>query len=256
MNLTSVKYQDSCIFIGLNGSQNERENEALLQKIRNVYVVYKIKAFDRQVRETIVIGNKDLHVKKKGMILKFELNELKSPEECEIELIWLKFNYINGNIEELKINKSFSLLEIRSFTRIEEAGNRNPSKKSKTKSVRKTQSQKQPIKTLKLTDESKKKFVETKITPGGFTIIEEATPISTIVEQIETKIQTKLDAETKKLDMDLNKLCYETMDLLLSNLPQPVLVAEYRASNAMVKSIHRYINTELLQNEFEGGESA
>jgi hypothetical protein len=39
-------------------------------------------------------------------------------------------------------------------------------------------------------------------------------------------------------------------------LPQPELVEEYRASNAMVKSIHRYINTELLQNESEGGESA
>lgn len=59
MNLTSVKYQDSCIFIDLNGSQSERENEALLRKIRSVYVVYKVKAFARQVRETIIIGKKD-----------------------------------------------------------------------------------------------------------------------------------------------------------------------------------------------------
>ena len=75
--------------------------------------------------------------------------------------------------------------------------------------------------------------------------------------KIESKVQSKVDAETRKLDMDIKKLCYKTIDLLLSNLPQPELVEEYRASNAMIKSIHRYIDIELLQNDsIEGGESA
>ena len=110
MNLTSVKYQDSCIFIGLNGSQNERENEAFLKKIRSVYVVYKIKAFDRQVRETIIIGKKDLFAVKKEVLLRFELNLFLSPKECEIEIESLKFNFINDKVKKLKINKTYSII--------------------------------------------------------------------------------------------------------------------------------------------------
>jgi len=257
MNLTSVKYQDSCIFIGLNGSQNGRENEAFLRKIRSVYVFYKIKSYDRQVRETIIIGKKDLFAVKKEWLLRFELNQLHNPEECEIEIDSLKFNFINRKIKELKINKSFSFLEIRSFERID-ITSRNSHKIANGKNGKKPQNKMQSIKTPKLALEPKKSFEETKITPGGLTIIEDTTPIETIVAKIESKVQSKVDAETRKLDMDIKKLCYKTIDLLLSNLPQPELVEEYRASNAMVKSIHRYINIELLQNESEGerGESA
>ena len=249
MNLTSVKYQDSCIFIGLNGSQNERENEALLQKIRSVYVVYKVKAFGRQVRETILIGKEDLFEKKNVIVLRFELKQLLAPEQCEIEIASLKFNYLNGKVEELKIKKSFPLSEIRCSSDIDLTKKSHPQKP-------KTNSNEQPKKTIKHEITSEKRFEETKITPGGLTIIEDRTPVSSIVAKIESKVQSRVDAQTKKLDADIKKLCYEAIDLLLSNLPQPELVEEYRASNAMVKSIHRYINTELLQNEFEGGESA
>jgi hypothetical protein len=113
MNLTSVKYQDSCIYIGLNGSQNERENEALLRKIRSVYVVYKIKAFDRQVRETVLIGKKDLIAKEKELILKFELSQLHRPEQSQIEIGKLKINFREDKSEVLSINKTYSFSEIR-----------------------------------------------------------------------------------------------------------------------------------------------
>ena len=261
MNLTSVKYQNSCIFIGLNGSQNGRENEVLLHKIRSVYVVYKIKAYERQVRETIIIGKKDLFAVKKELLLRFELNQLLSPEECEIEIVSLKFNFINGKVKKININKTFSFLEIRSFEQID-ITSRNSSKKTNDKKGKKSQNKMQSIKAPKptkpkLATAPKKRFDETKITPGGLTIIEDTTPIDIIVAKIESKVQIKVDAETKKLDIDIKKLCYKTIDLLLSNLPQPELAEEYRASNAMVKSIHRYINVELLQNESEGegGES-
>ena len=119
MNLAQVKYQDSCIFIALNGSQNGRENEAFLKKIRSVYVVYKIKAFDRQIGETIIIGKKDLLEKEEETILRFELNQLLNPKECEIEIVSLKINFINGKVKELNIKKTFSFFEIRSFDRID-----------------------------------------------------------------------------------------------------------------------------------------
>lgn len=259
MNLTSVKYQDRCIYIGLNGPRDERENEEFLQIIRSVYVVYKIKAFDRQIRETVLIGKKDLSAVKKELLLRFELNRLQNPEECEIEIISLKFKIINGKDKDMKIGKTFSFIEIRSLTRID-FRSREPSKKSNNKIeknvINKTRPIKAPKPKLKPKTKSKIRFKETKITPGGLTIIEETTPISSIVSLVESKIQIKVDAETKKLDMDLKKVCFETIDLLLSNLPLPELVEEYRASNAMVKSIHMYINTELLHNEHEGGESA
>jgi len=256
MNLTWVKYQDSCIFIALNGSQNGRENEAFLKKIRSVYVVYKIKAFDLQVGETIIIGKKDLLEKEEETILRFELNQLQNPKECEIEIVSLKINYLNGKVEELKIKRTFSFLEIRSFDRID-FSRKEPSKKSTNKKEKKLQKKPQSAIALKSKPAIKLEelFEETKITPGGFTIIEEITPISTIVEKLESKIEHKMDAQTKKLDMDINKICYEIIDLLLSNLPLPELAEEYRASNAMVKSIHRYIDIELLQNEPQGGES-
>ena len=90
----------------------------------------------------------------------------------------------------------------------------------------------------------------------AFTVIEKFTPLSTAVSEVESKIESKLDAQTKKLEMDIKQLCYETIDLLLTSLPQPELAEEYHASNAMVKSIHRYINTDLLQKEQEEGENA
>jgi len=254
MNLTNVKYQDSCIFLGLNGSQNERENEAFLRKIRNVYVVYKIKLFDRQVRETILIGKKDLFAVKKETLIKFELNQLQNPEECEFEIVSVKINFTNIKVKELIVEKTFSFPEIRSFTPI---GNkvREPSRISNNKREKKllnmTHSTLPPKLKPKPAIEPEKWFEETKITSGGLTIIEEITPISTIVEKVESNIKSKVDAETKKLDMDIKNLCFEGIDLLLSNLPQPERVEEYRTSNAMIKSIHRYINNELLQNEHE-----
>jgi len=279
MNLTSVRYQDNCIYIGLNGPQDKRENGALQKNIRSVYVFYKVKAFDRQVRETVLLsGNKDLLVKGQEIFLKFELNELWHPEECEFELMSLKFTYVSGKIQEVKIGRSFRFLEICYSTRVDYSMGKEPTFKKKREIIKidsrveinekKDRSKKQPLK-LESKIQSKKaivpvfipkiikkeKFEGKKITPGGFTIIEEITQIYNIVKKVESKIQNKVDAHTKKLDMDIKNLCYETIDLLLANLPQPELIEEYRASNAMVRSIHRYINTELLQNECDGGES-
>jgi len=272
MNLTDVRYQDNCIYIGLNGSQDKRENGVFLKDIRNVYVFYKVKAFDRQVRETVLIGNKDLLIKGQDVFLKFELNELWHPEECEFELMSLKFTHVGGKIQEVKIGRSFRFLEISYSTRVDYSTRKkeptfkkiNEKKDRRKKQPLKLESKIQPKKAIvpvimpkKIKKEKKEKFEEeeTRISPGGFTIIEEITQIYNIVKKVESKIQNKVDARTKKLDRDIKNLCYETIDLLLSNLPQPELIEEYRASNAMVRSIHRYINTELLQDGCDGGES-
>jgi len=219
MNLTNVKYQDSCIFIGLNGSQNERENEAFLQKIRSVYVVYKIKLFDRQVQETVLIGKKDLFAVKKETLIKFELNQLQNPEECEFEIVSLKINFINVKVKELIVKKTFSFPEIRSFTPINFKNSEPPNicttqREEKLQNIIQSTNAPKPKPVI----EPGKWFEETKISPGGLIIIEEVTPISTIVEKVESKIERKLDAQTKKLDMDIKKMCYEIIDLLLSNL--------------------------------------
>lgn len=296
MNLTSVKYQDSCIYIGLNGSQNERENEAFLQKIRSVYVVYKIKAFDRQVCNTILIKRKDISVAGNDIILKFELSQLHHPEESEIEIGTFKLNFhedksvvllinetyyfpeirsiatiafgkkeLRKNKNNTLENKTFYVLEKRYFNRFKDPKPNNSSTSSKFsrnfKSLRPTKSSRQDKLKESLTSQKKElnpqtnKFKEDSIVADRLTVIEETTPISTVVSEVESEIESKLDLETMKLDKDIRQLCYVTIDLLLSNLPLPEFSNEHSASNAMVRSIHRYINTELLQNEHEGGES-
>jgi len=69
MNLTSVRYQDSCIYIGINGSQNGGENEAFQPEIRNAYAVYRIKALGHHVQETVLLGKRDIFVKKRYLKL-------------------------------------------------------------------------------------------------------------------------------------------------------------------------------------------
>lgn len=299
MNLTSVKYKDSCIYISLKCSQNEldgRDVESFLRKFRNIYVVYKIKAFDRQVRNTILIKRKDLFIAGNDITLNFKLSHLHHPEESQIEIGTLKFNFHEDKSEVLSINKTYYFREIRSiapiafgkkelrknknntlenktfyvleeryFNRYKDTKPSNSSTSSKfsrnSKSLRPTKSSRPNKLKESLTSQKKElnpqsnKFKEDSIAADSSTVIEETTPISTVVSEVESEIESKLDLETMKLDKDIRQLCYVTIDLLLSNLPLPEFSNEHSASNAMVRSIHRYINTELLQNEHEGGES-
>jgi len=55
MDLTSVKYQDSCIFIEIDSSLGERDGKPLLERVRSVYASYKIIAFGNFVKDTILI---------------------------------------------------------------------------------------------------------------------------------------------------------------------------------------------------------
>lgn len=301
MNLTSVKYRDSCIYIGLKRPQNGldgRDAGAFLLKFRNAYVVYKIKAFDRQVRDTILIKKKDVSVAGSEIVLRFELSHLRCPEDSQIEIGTIKINFREEKSEILYINETYSLPEIRStapgkkkivknnrnlsknktFHIVEERYfNRNKGPKldssSTTKSAKNskslilTKSSKSDKLKESLTSQKKgiesqtNRFEEVSVATDSSTVIEETTPISTVVSEIEAEIESKLelDLETKKLDMDIRQLCYGTIDLLLSNLPLPEFNNERSPSNAMVRSIHRYINTDLLrqkESEEKGVESA
>ena len=332
MKLKSVKYKDSRIYVNLERSQKERDGRdagAFLREFRNVYVVYKIKAFDRQVRDTILIKKKDLSVAGSEIVLKFELNRLNSPDDCQIEISTLKFNFRGDKSELHSINETFNFRDIRAIApfgsgKKELRRNKNKAQKIKTiyvleesyftrnkgskpsnrsassKLSRRSESLK-PAKKSKpdigidtnivdeeilntdfdtdpgldtdidivdpdldklkeLPSKQKKELEEQTIRPKKRSLaainIEETTSISTVVAEVESNVQSKLDLKTMKLGMDIKQLCYGTFDLLLSNIPLPEFSNEHRASNAMVSSIHRYINAELLQNELEGGESA
>jgi len=298
MNLTSVKYKDSCIYITLKCSQNGldgRDVETILRKFRNIYVVYKIKAFDRQVLNTILIKKKDLFAAGNDITLRFELSQLHHPEESQIEIGTLKFNFREDKSEVLSINETYSFREIRSiepiaFRKKELRKNKNNALKIKTiyvleekyynrckdpkpsnssinskffrnfKSLGPTKSSRLYKDKLIESFTSQKKdlnpqtnrFEEDSIATDSLTFIEETTPISTIVSEVESEVESKLDLETIKLDMDIKQLCYGTIDLLLSNLPLPEFNNGHSASNAMVRSIHNYINVDLLrQKELE-----
>ena len=81
MNLTKVKYQDSCIYIGLDGSQGKESSEKLLEGIKSVYVVYKIKAYDNYVRDTVLIKEQGFKVVRGELTIQFELNQLHKPRK-------------------------------------------------------------------------------------------------------------------------------------------------------------------------------
>ena len=59
MNLTSVKYQDSCIFIEIGSSHGEKDGKTLLERVKSVYAMYKIIAFGNFVKDTILIRKRD-----------------------------------------------------------------------------------------------------------------------------------------------------------------------------------------------------
>ena len=113
MDLTSVKYQDSCIFIEIDSSQGERDGKSLLERARNVYAIYKIIAFGNFVKDTIIIKKRDLSESEGLLTLKFELNQLHHPEQSKIEITRLKFNFTNNESEELQVNRVYSFLDIR-----------------------------------------------------------------------------------------------------------------------------------------------
>lgn len=263
MNLTSVKYQDSCIYIGLDGSQEQGSDGKFLKGIKNVYAVYKIKAYDNYVRDTILIRKQDVIAMRGKIVVKFELDQLHKPDDCQIEIISLKFIFFSGKREELAVNESYSLLDIRTYSPIA-LNNKKALKKSKSDAKKKVLSIKQEVIVLPPeTNKTEEPIVaqiplieEAQVNRDDVTVIEKDTPLSTVVSEVESKIERKLDAQTKKLEMDIKQLCFESIDLLLTLLPQPELAEEYRASNAMVQSIHRYINIDLLQKEQEEGESA
>ena len=112
MNLTSVRYQDSCIYIGLNGSQDKREDEVFRQDVRNAYVVYKIKTLIHHVQETVLLGKSEIFKNGQKIYLKVEMSDLLHPEECEFEIISLKINFIGGKTVEMNVGRSFKFLEI------------------------------------------------------------------------------------------------------------------------------------------------
>ncbi len=272
MNLTSVKYQDSCIYIGLDGSQGQEQNESSLEKIKSVYAVYKIKANGNYVRDTILIRKKDITVVRGEIVVKFELNQLHRPDECEIEIVSLKFIYLVGVKEELTVNESYSFLEIRTRPPVVEntVTSRKKNKKilSETNEPRKVRKKKltvsqeiiiippevKTLKTPKVKQLPLKK--DSQDIQDETTIITNFDPPSTAVLEVESKLERKLDARAKKLEMDVKQLCYETIDALLTVLPQPEFAEDYSSSNTLVQSIHKYIAVDLLQKQQEEGESA
>ena len=266
MNLTCVKYQDSCIYIGLDGS-NERGCSLIpLDEVKSVYAIYKIKAHGNYVRDTILIKRRDVVIKEGEIVVKFELTQLHRPDECEIEIISLKFTYFSGKPKIIAIEKSYPLLEIRA----------PPPKIPNTTTIatrRRLEPKKFPIKKLSIVEEiivipKEKHNVEEiknekiqeenkeEISPKEITVIDNNTSISSVISTIDRNIESKLEAKTNKLESDIAKLCYETIDLLLSSLPHPEFAEEYRSSEPLVQSIHKYINADLLQKELEEGESA
>ncbi len=272
MDLTSVKYQDSCIYIGLDGSKGQEQNESSLERIKSVYAVYKIKANGNYVRDTILIRKKDITVVRGEIVVKFELNQLHRPDECEIKIVSLKFVHLIGIREELTVNESYSFLEIRTRPPIVEntvtVRKKNKKILSETNEPHKGRKEKLSIaqeiiiippevKILKAANDEQlplKKYSQA--IKEETTVITNFDPPSTTVVEIELKLEQKLDARTKKLEMDVKQLCYETIDALLTVLPQPEFAEDYSSSNTLVQSIHKYITVDLLQKQQEEGESA
>jgi hypothetical protein len=271
MNLTSVKYQDSCIYIGLIGPREHGNGERFLEEVKNLYAVYKIKAYESYVRDTILVRKKDISSVRGEIIVKFELNQLHRPEECEIEIVSLKFILRSGKREELALNRSYPLLDIRARSPIstkKQCLNKKVRIENKSESSKKTLFVKQEVTFSSLEPPKKEESIAIKnqektildvdrvdrVDRVNSTIIERTTPVSTIVSKVEANVERKLDAQTKRLEMDITQLCYGTIDLLLTSLPQPGLAEEYRSSSAMVQSIHRYINSDLLQKKEGEGE--
>ncbi len=232
MDFVNIRYLENDIYISLKISQEEN---IVLSDLKNIYVSYKIKAFHKAIEETVMIKRENLTLFDRLLILIFSLSKIHSIEETQIEIEQIKIIFQNGDNSIIQVNESFSLLEIQTHD-VEHDRNRE-------------------FKKFFFKNSNDKIKNDDQINQDGLTVIEKITPLSTVVSEVESKIERKLNAQTKKLEMDIKQLCYETIDVLLTSLPQPEIGEEYRASNAMVQSIHKYINIDLLQKEQEEGES-
>lgn len=252
IKLVSLRFKDSYIYINLDISQ---EVDKFLAKLRSIYIHYKIKAFDTEVKETALVKKKEIIPIHNNLMLRIELHQLHHLEQCQIEIEFLKFNYLSGKKNVVQLNETFSFLEIKSgvdFPHVNQAQtktkeNLDPhSSSSSAPSSIKTSVREEII-------ENHRKFKQVPLTKGGLMIIEEDTTPAQILDHLEQKIEAQLDPEVKKINMELNQVCYGTLNLILSNLPRPFEMEGFHFGQNLIDSVRRYMDEDL--NPSVGGEA-
>ena len=244
IKLVSLRFKDSYIYINLGIPQ---EVDKFLAKLRSIYIHYKIKAFDKEVKETALVKKKEIIPIHNNLMLRLELHQLHHLEQCQIEIEFLQFNYPSGEKNVVRLHESFSFLEIKSgveFPQIAQV----PSKPTEKLNSQDSSSSDPPSINTTVREEiieNHRKFKQVPLTEGGLMIIEEDTTPAQILDHLEQKIEAQLDPAVKKINMDLNQICYGTLNLILSNLPRPFEMEGFQFGQNLIDSVRRYMDDDL-----------
>jgi len=235
MDFVSIRYLENDIYISLKDSQEEN---IVLSDLKNIYVSYKIKAFHKAIKETVMIKRENLTLFDRLLILIFSLSNIHSVEETQIEIEQIKIIFQSSDNRIIQVNESFSLLEIQAHD-VKHDRNRefknNFFKNSNDKIKNDKYSSLKPIQG----------------TPKELFTNEISTSPGAIFERIEeiTKKQTK--SELEKIDLDMETMFYNILILILSILPKPNFFDEYQSGRAVIQSLQKYIKNALIER---GGE--
>lgn len=231
MDFVSIRYLENDIYISLQDSQEEN---IVLLDLKNVYVSYKIKAFHKAIKETVMIKRENLTLFDRLLILIFSLSKIHSVEETKIEIEQIKIMFQNGDSSTIQVNESFSLLEIRTHD-VERDRNREFKNNFFENSNDKIKNDKH--RTLKHIQGTPKEL---------FTIESSASP-GAILERFEeiTKKQTK--SELEKIDLDMETIFYNILIFILSILPKPNFFDEYQSGRVIIQSLQKYIKNALIE---------
>jgi hypothetical protein len=256
MEISTVRYCDSYIYIGLRET-DEKKN--VLNDVRNVYIWYTVSINQQIVDETVLLKKKDIILGKDEFLLKFGLEIIIQPENAEISISTIKVNLTDGKSRILELKKIYSLVEIRVSRRfLDELLGKKPKSDIGIKNALFVD----PKTIIQAKKEIKKKLIpsvqESIVKKVNLRLLEskEKSPeecqlsISSMLSRVESKVNERLETHINKLNLDINRLSFASIDLILTCLPKPYSRSEFKHSKAVIDSIHKYINLDLIQ----GGE--
>lgn len=246
MRLVSVKYQDSCIYIELGF---EKETHERLQSIRNIYVKYKIQAFSQSIQEIYLVKKKNLILLRTRLILIVNVDIIHAPEDSYFILDTLKISFLDNNRQSMKIGTRYLIADIESYEK--------PHIKTKIKSKPVKVSKSQDSITNNYSEEvsnvsdNKKVYTETPISDNGLKIMEVRQNPQEMLKSVEQHIESQIDEQFELLNKNLKQIYIETLNLLITNLPRPIDTGDLQFNEALINSVRKYMNHELIAIEGE-----
>lgn len=226
-------FRDNILFICFKATQEIGE---FSRKLRNLYIKYKIIAFNHEYLEYELVEKSAVRITRSYLIVKIELNEIKSIEETEVVILSINLHLLDGRNLIFPISQSISLIN----TLMNDPDmllEFNIEKELETNVV---------MHKNKKIDQIQPKCKELNENLS-FPINKEELCKSLDLDfnTVNEKIEQKLNSDQTIIEID--QLVYRCIALLLSALPMPHDEEDCKIS-PIINAIQRYIEIELIKD--------